>query len=148
MTEEPTTEVPVSEEPTEPVTEPSTENVTEPATESYEPPHVPPYVPPVDTTPIRRDQNTQDEDQDTAEDRTEQIRLQPEEVEPEIPAEEFQQKIQENSVPITDLIPEREYIYIERTPLILPLPKTLEIEDYGTPLGVDVMINHVGDCFD
>ena len=24
----------------------------------------------------------------------------------------------------------------------------LVIEDYGTPLGVDVAINHVGDCFD
>ena len=24
----------------------------------------------------------------------------------------------------------------------------LIIEDYGTPLGVDVVINHVGDCFD
>ena len=23
-----------------------------------------------------------------------------------------------------------------------------ELEDYGTPMGVDVMINHVGDCFD
>ena len=26
--------------------------------------------------------------------------------------------------------------------------KYLIIEDYGTPLGVDVVINHVGDCFD
>jgi hypothetical protein len=24
----------------------------------------------------------------------------------------------------------------------------LLIEDYGTPLGVDVAVNHVGDCFD
>ena len=26
--------------------------------------------------------------------------------------------------------------------------KYLIIEDYGTPLGVEVSINHVGDCFD
>ena len=24
----------------------------------------------------------------------------------------------------------------------------LIIEEYGTPLGIDVIINHVGDCFD
>lgn len=27
-------------------------------------------------------------------------------------------------------------------------PSYLIISDYGTPLGVDVSINHVGDCFD
>ena len=25
---------------------------------------------------------------------------------------------------------------------------TEEIDDYGTPLGIDVIINHVGDCYD
>jgi hypothetical protein len=29
-----------------------------------------------------------------------------------------------------------------------PLPTTEIIDEYGTPLGVEVIINHVGDCFD
>ena len=30
----------------------------------------------------------------------------------------------------------------------LPGEPLIEIEDYGTPLGINVIINHVGDCFD
>ena len=30
----------------------------------------------------------------------------------------------------------------------LPIDPLEPLEDYDTPLGVDVMINHVGDCFD
>ncbi len=30
----------------------------------------------------------------------------------------------------------------------LPGEPMIEIEDYGTPLGINVIINHVGDCFD
>jgi hypothetical protein len=30
----------------------------------------------------------------------------------------------------------------------LPGKPLLNIDDYGTPLGVEIMINHVGDCFD
>ena len=29
-----------------------------------------------------------------------------------------------------------------------PIPTTIVIEEYDTPLGVEVLINHVGDCFD
>ena len=41
----------------------------------------------------------------------------------------------------------------ENPPEDKPVPEKhgnayLVIEDYGTPLGVDVVINHVGDCFD
>jgi hypothetical protein len=30
----------------------------------------------------------------------------------------------------------------------MPGEPLIEIEDYGTPLGINVIINHVGDCFD
>ena len=30
----------------------------------------------------------------------------------------------------------------------VPGEPLIEIEDYGTPLGIEVIINHVGDCFD
>ena len=56
-----------------------------------------------------------------------------------------------NTTVITNSLPRRGGDMPEDTPNV---PKRtrgdsyLIIEDYGTPLGVEVVINHVGDCFD
>ena len=55
---------------------------------------------------------------------------------------------QGNRTIITNKAWEREAIAENRKPKRAPGNTFYIFEDYETPLGVEIMINHVGDCFD